>query len=214
MESQEVNHFILLEPTFQRTLRIWWAWFWRWALLGGIPVALAYSADYYNTHSSQHSGLLAVVVFLAVVGCPYWAYTYSFRQIFDKSLGGVRIRLQPLSPAVAANQPQTFLAPTRLLTLKIRKKWTRRSLRWGLGLLITLLLLVHYVGNERIKGQQAPTGTASVELMIGSLLIAAFCGAFLGWLVGTAFELKSIFKGDFGEFRVCLTSEPYPGQQE
>jgi hypothetical protein len=206
---------IFLEPTFRRTLNIWWAWFWRWALLGVTPVALAFWVDYYNTHSSQPSGLLALVVFLTVVVAPFWAYAYTFRLIFAKSLGGVRIRLQPLSPAGSASQPQTFLTPTRPLTRKIRKKWTSRSWRWGLGFLIAMLLFGLYAADGWLKRPHVLTGPSSADSLVASfLIIVLFFGTPLGWLVGTALELKSIFKGDFGEFKVCLISEPSSGLQK
>jgi hypothetical protein len=216
MEDPAVNHFIFLEPTFGRVLRIWRAWFWRFALLAGFPVALAYSVNYYNRHSSKFSALaaLAALVSQAVVIVPFWAYTYTFRVLFEKSLGGVRIRLQPLS-AESANQPQTFLTPTRLLIRKVRKKWTQRSWRWGLGFLIAMLFFGFYELDDWLKRPPALTGSHSADSLVESfLVIVLFFGTPLGWLVGTALELKSIFKEDFGEFRVCLTSEPYPGQQK
>jgi hypothetical protein len=217
MGSPAVNHFIFLEPTFGRVLRIWRAWFWRFALLGGIPVALAYLVNYYNPHLSKFSALvaLAVLVSQAVVIVPFWAYTYTFRVLFEKSLGGIRIRLQPLSPAVSANQPQTFLTPTRLLIRKVRKKWTQRSWRWGLGFLIAMLFFGLYEADDWLKRPHVLTGPNSADSLVASfLIIVLFFGTPLGWLVGTALELKSIFKEDFGEFRVCLTSEPDPGQQK
>jgi hypothetical protein len=209
MGSTAVNDFIFLEPTFRRSLRIWWAWFWRWAVLGVTPVAVAYSVDYYYTHSSKPSGLVAVAVFLMVVVAPFWAYTYTFRVLFEKSLGGVRIRLQPLSPTRSTNQPQTFLTPTRLLIRKVRKKWTQRSWRWGLGFLIAMLLFGLYEADDWLKRPHVLTGPNSADSLVASfLIIVLFFGTPVGWLVGTALELKSIFKKDFGEFRVCMTLEP------
>lgn len=213
MADSAADHSILLQPTFGRVLRIWWAWFWRWAALAGIPVTLAYTVDYYN-HLSQPSGLVAVIVFLTIVAAPLWGYAYSFRLIFEKNLGGVRIRLHSLSPAESANQPQTFLTPTRFLIRKVRKKWTRRSWRWGLGFLIAMLLFGLYAADGWLKRPHVLSGPYSADALVASfLIIVLFLGTPVGWLLGTALELKSIFKEDFGEFRVCMTSEPYPCQQ-
>jgi len=220
MGSPAVNHFIFLEPTFGRVLRIWRAWFWRFALLGGIPGALAipgalpYLVNYYNPHLSTFFPAviaLAALVSQAVVIVPFWAYTYTFRVLFKKSLGGVRIRLQPLSPTGSANQPQTFLTPTKLLIRKVRKKWTQRSWRWGLGFLIAMLVFGFYEADDWLKRPHAPN---SPDSLVALFLITVLLFGIVGWLVGTALELKAIFKEDFGEFRVCLTSEPDPGQQK
>jgi len=221
MGSPAVSHFILLEPTSGRVLRIWRAWFWRFALLGGIPGALAipgalpYLVNYYNPPLSQFVSAMIALAALAsqtLVIAPFWAYTYTFGVLFEKSLGGVRIRLQPLSPAGSANQPQTFLTPTTLLIRKVRKKWTQRSWRWGLGFLTATLFFGLYEADDWLKKTH---GANSPDSLVASfLIIVLFLGTPLGWLVGTALELKSIFKEDFGEFRVCLTSEPYPGQQK
>jgi len=215
MGSPEANHFTFLEPTFGRALRIWCGWFWRFALLGGVAIALAGLADYCNHHLSEPSALVALVVFLAVVIAPFWAYAYSFRVLFEKSFGGIRIRLQPIALLGSANPPETFLVPSGRLARKIRKKWTRRSWRWGLGFLVTLLLCGGCAVDGWLKRPHALTGPNSVESSIALfLIIVLFFGAPLGWLAGSAWELKSILKGDFCEFRVCLTSEPDPGQQK
>lgn len=217
MEDPAANHFIFLEPTFRRVLRIWRAWFWRFALLGGFPVALTYAINYYGLHSSKFPALVALaflvsqLVFQVVLIVPFWAYTHTFRVLFEKRVGGVRIRLQPLS-AGSANTPQTFLTPTRLLIRKVRKKWTRRSWRWGLGILIAALLFGFCELDDWLK--RPHPGFNSPDSLGESFLVIVLLFGTLGWLVGTALELKSIFKGDFGEFRVCLTSEPYPGQQK
>jgi hypothetical protein len=212
MGSPAINNLVLVEPTFRRALRIWWSWLWRFALLGGIPVILAGSADYYNHHLPEPSGLVALVIFLTIVVVPFWAYRYTFRVIFEKTFAGLQVRLQPLSLSGSANQPQTFVAPTKLRTREVRKKWTRRSWRWGLGFLVALLVFGAFAADGALRRLHA--GPDSAEALVASfLIIVMFCGAPLGWLVGSAWELKSIFKEDFGEFRVCLTSEPCPCQQ-
>ena len=213
MGSPAVNQFIFLEPTSRRVLRLWRSWLWRFALLGGIPVALAVLADYYY-HQSEAYALVGFVSFLTVVVVPFWAYTYTFRVLFEKSLGGVRIQLRPPSRAGSANQPQAFLTPTKLLIRKVRKKWTQRSWRWGLGFPIAMLLIGLFEADAWLKRPHVLTGPNSAESLVASFLILVlFFGTTAGWLLGTALELKSIFVEDFGEFRVCLTSEPYPGQE-
>jgi hypothetical protein len=74
-----------------------------------------------------------------------------------------------------------------------------------------LLLFGFYAADGWLK-RLSPN---SAESLVGSvLIIVLFFGTPLGWLVGTALELKSIFKEDFGEFKVRLISEPSPDQQK
>lgn len=211
MGNSEANHFTFLEPTFRRTLRIWCGWFWRFALLGGVPIVLAGLADYYNHHSSEPFALVPLAAFLTLVVAPFWAYTYSFRVLFEKTFDGIRIRLQPVSQPGSASQPEIFLAPTKGLTRKIRKKWAQRSWRWGLGFVVTLLLFGACVADGRLKRSDPNSAESLIALFLINVL---FFGTPLGWLAGSAWELKSIFKGDFGEFKVCLTWEPDPRQQK
>jgi len=196
---------ISLEVTFRRTLRIWWAWFWRWAILGGTPVALAWSLSYcaeqLDVRSALGSAIVASMELLAVVAL-FWAYTRSFQLIFGKNLGGFGIRLQTNS--------STFLTPTPLLIRKIRKKWTRRSRRWGqLGFLFVLIVLSYYVVIR--AGRMVARSADDAPFVIISLALC--CGLPLGWLFGSVLELKSIFKEDFGEFKVCLISQPRQAEQ-
>ena len=213
MESAAVDHFVFLEPTPSVVLRIWRAWFRRFALLGGLPVAFACLINYYSSHLSKPPALIELAMLPSQVGviAPFWAYIYTFRSLFEKSLDGVRIRLQPLSPAGSAQPPQTFLTPTKLLIRKVRKKWTQRSWRWGVGSLIAMLVFGFYKADDWLKQPHALSGPNSAESFIALFLfVVLFIGTPLGWLVGTALELKSIFKGDFGEFGVCLTRETDP----
>lgn len=203
------GNLIFVEPTFRQVLRIWLVWLWHFVLLGGVAIVLGGLADYYNHHLPEPSVLVALVVFLTVVVAPFWAYTHSFRGIFEKTIGGTRIRVQSISLPGSGNQPQTFLAPTKLLTRKIRKKWAQRSWRWGLGFVVALLLFGACVADGRLKRSEPNSAESLIALFLINVL---FFGAPLGWLVGSAWELKSIFKEDFGEFRVCLISEPDPGQ--
>ncbi|MGP0019397.1 MAG: hypothetical protein ACLPHP_12565 [Candidatus Sulfotelmatobacter sp.] len=207
MGSPAVNHFIFLEATLGRVLRIWRAWFWRFALLGCVPVALAYSLTIVLLFKFSALVPLAILVSQGALFFPFWAYTYTFPVLFAKSLGGVRIRLQ------STNQPQTMLDPTELLMQKVRQKWTRRSWRWGLGFLVAMLLFGLFEADDWLKRPNLLTGSNSDSFVESFLIAVLFFGTPVGWLVGTAMELKSIFKEDFGGFRVCLTSEPDLGQQ-
>lgn len=204
METPVDTDIIFLEATFRRALRVWWAWFSRWAVLGGTPVALAWSLSYCASQLDVRSapGVAIVCLTVAVVAL-FWAYTHSFHLIFGKNLGGFRIRLQINSSA--------FLSPTPLMTRKIRKKWARRSRRWGqLGFLLMLILIGVYVASKRLERGTAVTSDPDEAYRVLSwvAMSALVLGVPLGWLFGSLLELKSIFKEDFGEFRVCLTWQP------
>ena len=210
MGSAAVNQFNLLEPTPRRALRIWWAWFWRWALLGGVPVALASGVGYYNIHLPEPNGVVADIAFLAGVIAPFWAYAYSFGLIFNRSIGGVQIRLHPRSAAGLVGPP-AVLAPSGFVIRTIRKKLTRRSWRWAeRGILAAFIVFGICAAKWRLAmGPNAPTGPESVSRVLAWVtVLALFWGAPFGWVAGTALELKSIFTEDFGEFRVCLIAEP------
>jgi hypothetical protein len=148
--------------------------------------------------SALGSAIVAFTELLAVIAL-FWAYAHSFRLIFGKNLGGVRIRLQTNS--------STFVAPTPLLIRKIRKAWTRRSRRWGkLGFLFVLIVFEYYVVTKWLK--VAKSSDDAYGLVTWLVLGALLYGLPLGWFFGSVLELKSIFKEDFGEFRVYLTSQP------
>jgi hypothetical protein len=199
---------IFLEATFRRALRIWWAWFWRWAVLGGTPVALAGSLSYcafeLGVDPALGSAIFPLTELLAVVAL-FWAYTRSFQLIFGKNLGGFVIRLQTNS--------STFLTPTPFLIRKIRKKWARRSRRWGqLGFLLILILFGVYIATVRLERPTAVT-TEPGWVMSWVVGVALLLGVGPGWLFGTLLELKSIFNEDFGEFKVYLTWQPLQAEQ-
>ncbi len=65
--------------------------------------------------------------------------------------------------------------------------------------------------SRRSSGKRRlPIATLSIVIRTSPIRdksIVLFLGALLGWLVGTALELKSIFKGNSGEFRAGMSNQ-------
>lgn len=91
-----------LEPTFQRTARIWWAWVWRSVLFGGaaglfgsVVLSLSGILEKISDKAGQYLGLAVGIVLAVPVGI--WV----FQMILEKDFGDFRIRLVPKPPANA-----------------------------------------------------------------------------------------------------------------
>ena len=74
------------------------------------------------------------------------------------------------------------------------------SFGWGIGAFIASILFSHFLVPGPGQGSIGEWGRAVA-------FVVAYPAGSIGWLVGTLWGLQSIFDDDFGEFRVCLTSE-------
>jgi hypothetical protein len=95
-----------LEPTFKRTVRIWWAWVWRSALFGGaaglfgsVVLSLSGILDHISEKAGQYLGLAVGVVLAVPIG------VWVFQIILEKDFGEFRVRLVPKAPPASAPSP-------------------------------------------------------------------------------------------------------------
>jgi hypothetical protein len=95
-----------LEPTFQRTARIWWAWVWRSVLFGGaaglfgsVILSLSGILDHISEKAGQY--LSAAIGIALAVPVGIWV----FQMVLEKDFGEFRIRLVPQAPPSASSSP-------------------------------------------------------------------------------------------------------------
>ncbi|PYU25754.1 MAG: hypothetical protein DMG30_04115 [Acidobacteria bacterium] len=95
-----------LEPTFQRTARIWWAWVWRSVLFGGaaglfgsVILSLSGILDHLSERAGQY--LSAAIGIALAVPVGIWV----FQMVLEKDFGEFRIRLVPKAPPSASSSP-------------------------------------------------------------------------------------------------------------
>lgn len=95
-----------LEPTFNRTARIWWAWAWRSLLFGGaaglfgsVVLSLSGILEHVSQNAAQYVGMAVGIAVAVPVGI--WV----FQMILEKDFGEFRIRLVRKAPPGASPAP-------------------------------------------------------------------------------------------------------------
>src|SRR5271168_2825342 len=196
MELTGDREIVLLEPTLGRSLRIMWAWYWRYITLGFGPFAVALSLKVFEHQIPDDPNDLESMyfVFVALAAlAPFWAFPYAFKMVMNKTFKNFRIGFADLLSAT----PPNFVAPTLRQVWTVWWAVTWRSALWAvLGIeLAVVAVVVGAMNFYPAWGSSPALGTPGIQELLMWLL------AHVGWFIASVFTLRRILNKDFEHFR-------------
>lgn len=179
-----------ISKTFWRALRIWWAFYWRKAILFAIFVAaLLFATDSLYARGAISFWLYRYLTEFGPYVINYAAALPVLHFILKKKFRNFRLALTPLLDADAG----AVLPPTVARTLRIWWTYTWRTFAYCIG--------IYFVVNLPLGLLVGTLGTIFPRL---NDVFAYSAGLAIEGVAGFFVIYSNILEEEFGKFRVCL----------